>query len=42
LSLIGQKGEPGIGRSHVFGERDYYPSRQGENIKIKKVTIILI
>ncbi|XP_071643066.1 uncharacterized protein [Temnothorax longispinosus] len=29
LSLIGQKGEPGIGRSHVFGERDYYPPRQG-------------
>ncbi|XP_020710044.2 collagen alpha-1(XVIII) chain isoform X2 [Athalia rosae] len=31
LSLIGQKGEPGIGRSHIFMERGdgYYGSRQG-------------
>ncbi|XP_011315032.1 collagen alpha-1(XVIII) chain isoform X6 [Fopius arisanus] len=29
ISLIGQKGEPGIGRNHMFGERDYYGPRQG-------------
>lgn len=29
ISLIGQKGEPGIGRSHMFGDRDYYGPRQG-------------
>ena len=28
LSFVGQKGEPGIGKSHIFGERDYYGTRQ--------------
>ncbi|KAK0161818.1 hypothetical protein PV327_008230 [Microctonus hyperodae] len=36
LSLIGQKGEPGVGRSHIFGEKDYYNSRQGAGATVTR------
>ncbi|XP_051166269.1 collagen alpha-1(XXII) chain isoform X2 [Leptopilina boulardi] len=33
LSFVGQKGEPGIGKSHFFAERDYYGARQDTRFK---------
>jgi hypothetical protein len=43
--LRGEKGEPGIGgigRGHVFGERDYYGSRQGKELISIIITVITI
>ncbi|XP_034951100.1 collagen alpha-1(XVIII) chain isoform X3 [Chelonus insularis] len=40
LSLIGQKVESGIGRGHIFGERDYYGARQGARSSIDELKVI--
>ncbi|XP_011315030.1 collagen alpha-1(IX) chain isoform X5 [Fopius arisanus] len=40
ISLIGQKGEPGIGRNHMFGERDYYGPRQGARSSLDELKVI--
>ncbi|XP_057319843.1 collagen alpha-1(IX) chain-like isoform X3 [Microplitis mediator] len=32
LSLVGQKGEPGISRGHIYGDKDYYRSHQDSGI----------
>ncbi|XP_063981112.1 collagen alpha-1(IX) chain-like isoform X3 [Diachasmimorpha longicaudata] len=40
ISLIGQKGEPGIGRSHMFGDRDYYGPRQGARSSLDELKVI--
>lgn len=42
LSLVGQKGEPGIGRSYNSGEKDYYGSRPGIFFLLNVIQFILI
>ncbi|XP_074099433.1 collagen XV/XVIII-type protein multiplexin isoform X8 [Cotesia typhae] len=40
LSFVGQKGEPGIGRSYNSGEKDYYGSRPGSRSNIEELKVI--
>ncbi|KAH0542527.1 hypothetical protein KQX54_000436, partial [Cotesia glomerata] len=40
LSLVGQKGETGIGRSYNSGEKDYYGSRPGSRSNIEELKAI--